>query len=797
MRSARLVGARGVRALICLGLVLLSPGAPQFAASQGAPEPLDQARANLARYADLLEELRSHIDRTQFDVDALAFELAFEEPDVIVDWVRDAIRFEPYDGLLRGAEGALMARAGNALDQAVLLATLLRDAGYDAHVVSSTLDRTHAGTLVDALRTPVPERPPLGDLDAMNDVMQRLVAFADTSPSEADALADVVQGDTEVLDARLYADVDQMADRIEATLSEHGISIGTASPDVDLVDVATSYHWVRHRSGLDDAWTEAHPAFPTSDTVPHGLEIDEVYEESIPERLQHRVRFEAFIERRLGDDLVTAPLTATWERPAANMVGVPLTYMNLPDGVRDTEDLANVDQALERTNFFIPTFGRALAEGGQFFDLAGNLVPPEAAASPYAGVFQSVGQLGADAVDALGALGASEPDRDEPSVALTKQWLEFMLIGPGGNETRHERILFDRAAVTAGPAGDDDLALKRELFVQTTFMVSTGSLPPGYVLDRFLGRMLNQLPLMDIALQESYLPPEEVTFDESELEGVEADWLGHLQLFSMFDEFASVDADHRSFRHAPALVAYHKRWGASPGASVVAVEEAVDVVANAQRVVSADQAGTTSPRGALRAGVWDTRVEPLALNPGTENHDTFGVFEAADREGIPIRVVRDVEDLEQVDMAPEARVHLARDLERGYVAVVPARPPSELPTAWWRVQPDTGETLGILGSGYGGAVEWLLLAGIAIGVAVGYATFLACGGMEAAQSSAVDKAVTCGVCGLLALAAAMVGFWLLPGFAGAMAGAGVAAGAYGSYLAGILAAVCGIAAWQM
>jgi hypothetical protein len=50
--------------------------------------------------------------------------------DDIFNRVATGVRYEPYSGILRGAFGTAVARSGNAADQSMLLAELLRRAGY-------------------------------------------------------------------------------------------------------------------------------------------------------------------------------------------------------------------------------------------------------------------------------------------------------------------------------------------------------------------------------------------------------------------------------------------------------------------------------------------------------------------------------------------------------------------------------------------------------------------------------------------------------------------------------------------
>ncbi len=64
-------------------------------------------------------------------------------------YVRDEIGFEPYEGELRGARGALMSRAGNSVDKAQLLRELLGEIGVRSRLVWGTLSPEDARQLLE------------------------------------------------------------------------------------------------------------------------------------------------------------------------------------------------------------------------------------------------------------------------------------------------------------------------------------------------------------------------------------------------------------------------------------------------------------------------------------------------------------------------------------------------------------------------------------------------------------------------------------------------------------------------
>ncbi len=86
-----------------------------------------------------------------------AAELGYDR-SAIFEFVRDEIRFEAYEGSLRGARGALWSEAGNAYDQASLLVALLRASGIPCrYVLTEGLAEGQARELLQQM-FPIPAR---------------------------------------------------------------------------------------------------------------------------------------------------------------------------------------------------------------------------------------------------------------------------------------------------------------------------------------------------------------------------------------------------------------------------------------------------------------------------------------------------------------------------------------------------------------------------------------------------------------------------------------------------------------
>jgi hypothetical protein len=118
--------ALSVAAGVCVTNTRLAMSADNPAAnSESDVESSLRALVKEARY------LQPLLDRTQFELGPLLDARNFDAEE-IVRFITDEIDLEIYPGALRGARGTLVSGAGNSLGQSLLLATPLKDAGFEA-----------------------------------------------------------------------------------------------------------------------------------------------------------------------------------------------------------------------------------------------------------------------------------------------------------------------------------------------------------------------------------------------------------------------------------------------------------------------------------------------------------------------------------------------------------------------------------------------------------------------------------------------------------------------------------------
>jgi hypothetical protein len=496
-----------------------------------------------------------------------------------------------------------------------------------------------------------------------------------------------------------YQTVQETTQLLHDALSDAGIEVGGLGESLDLIAEARDYFWVQYRDLAADGWKDAHPAFVHD--LPSAMpQPTTVFYGAVPEELVHRIQLQFFVERSTGGKLEAVPISGVWERPVANLVDTPVSFSVLPTGLSiDTMLESGITAAIDRSAVFAPIFNGAVMVDGKFFDLKGNVVDPIAASSPVAGVVATVGDRFGSAVEALGS--------DVP--ILTAHWVDITLIAPDGRKTSYRRTTLDRIGPAARAEGKSPDNLESntpedalDLLHKHTIMIATGRTPLSLVVDRGFDWMLRTEPMFrQLREQVAYRAQgglEAPVFET--VDDLPTYWPGHLSLFWIFDQANALIDSHRIYRASPGVVIYVE--GQRPTDTIF---EMIDIVTNARRAVVIDRdVPHLDAKAAMLAGVWDTVKEGVLLKPGDIRLDTEMVFTEAIANGKRLVTLAPGKQVSEVTLSPDIQTLVESDLSRGFAVLLPDGQDIVENAAWWRVNPNTGETVGQAMDGRGASV---------------------------------------------------------------------------------------------
>ena len=707
------------------------PALPQFNPSIPESPTFDQIVQRGSQLQPLLNQLQNELDTTQFDRNDLNASLDFDA-DSLLQFVQTEIAFEQYPGVLRGVEGTLIGRAGNAIDQALLLRNLLDDAGYETRLARAELSDEQAELLINQMAIPRPAESPIGDSDAIAQIVTQIKQINGT------------ETETETGEQTLHQAVRDMTEEdtalILAALADAGIFLDAQSSEMmeQITQEAKDYFWVQYRFSAFDDWGNAHPVFAEPPADFTDLSPDETFRETPPAELYHRFRLEIFVEQKADDELIVYPILEGWEQTTAELVGQPFTFQNQPNNA-DWEEVVPLDQLLTDTSIFLTLINGELAQNA--FDLDGRAFGAGLVSLDTVGMtelFQSVASGAETASGLIGGLGDDDAETDPESLddlfTLTAQWIEYTLIAPNGEEEMTRRYVMDRVGEenrTAGIAQIKEnaplLESAKSLLTSYTIMVLPADYNQAYITNRTLQRMSKELELL------AYIAPDGSLIEYPEQVVAELVPGQDIMLDNVYQHGVNRNAGIIGYRSAPTVIIHES--GIVPDSGGELAFEQVDVIQNERRLFDISNGRPQPvPSEAVRMGVWETMAESVLL-PETEVEErgALQAIRGAASAGIPLRVIPPHESatLTTLPHTPETKASVQRDLDAGYVVIIPERPhdDSQL-SGWWRVNPRTGETLGIGTGGFGQQyVEYLISLKLgALFAFIGYQNCRAAGG---------------------------------------------------------------------
>jgi hypothetical protein len=667
--------------LLILSLLITVPLSYAQAPASSPPKNLDLDAMNkeLKALSHNLQALRGEIDQTQFDPEQLLDTLDFEA-DAAVAFVGTNVAFQPYGGVLRGVRGTLQAAAGNSLDQSLLLGYLLNTAGYEARITQATLTDEDAQRLVLSLG---PGRA-AGNLDHLEAAVTKMFPGAgaqQTEPWPPQALLDSASSTSRML---------------QTELEKAGHTLKSANVTSQLVRLSKPYYWVQYRDGPSQDWQDAHPAFGAS-SAPQ-VTPSQYFKDTVPAELNHTLTVAAFAEQNHAGKIVKHSLMNPWTKPVANLHGRVIRYRNSPNGL-NLSTMGNLSEAIKNSQILTPMFNDSRPKGGMAFDLKGRAIDPMLVTSGSggaAGLFTTLG-------DALEQAAVSTSGSKEPLLYLRSMWLEFTITTPSGQQKTHRRYVLPPADATEALLDERFWAL----LTDHLYMVNSGHLPAEYLADRYLDTGDQNSIWFELTVRKYLQPEVKLVLPEDTLS---VDFAPLAQYWLM-QQHQTREPGTITFRSAPGLLGLRRGFHSDTTAFA-----GVDIVTNpVEHLAVEDNQVNTQPLESLSRGVWDTALETtpnrvLAVSAAS-SVNTIQIFEKSTAQGIDLAVLsaNNQQSLTAIEMDANTRQFVMADINHGYTLLIPRqKPEGEAMLGWWRVNPDTGETLGMTADGYGqDMVEYL------------------------------------------------------------------------------------------
>jgi len=779
------------RSLFCLMLVMSWSGSLARLAPADSPPPASRpspevVAAEVDRVFAGLAKAASDLPRDTFDPSAIVA-AAGEDPARLAAWVREHTWWVPYHGVLRGAMGVQMDRLGNSVDRSLLLAELLRRSGHTVRLARADLDPATADKLLSAVR-PVPDvRLPGSPVDrtpqqiADDFVRQFVTPFGIDEGRARRHLGDaLLKGNklTEEMVSRTAEQAPLLANLVRLPAP----AAAPAGPSAAARAAAADHWWVQvQREGRWADLDVMSPAADLASPAPPASTVEFKNDASILDALPcHEVQVRIIVEQLAGGRLTEHPVLTHVFRPA-EMIGRSVRLTHLPADWNDKLDLLAHDGAAR--------FQQLAAAQTKWVPM---LIPGGDTAI-YQGSFSDTGEIVAKAnLNAMktlgGRIGAIGSALDDPPPAaaadgrLTAEWIEYEIRVPGRPAATVRRQVFDLLGPAARASGNlagfqvtpaGRLERGMTLLGDLEMLMVPCQLSSQYNTHLALRAALANRPALKGLIVGMYRPqPDNPSEYLSNLSSAPGD----LHAFAIARGAAN-RLGAELYYDTVNIFSMHQFALVEPvdAALQVMACRAFDIVENHLAVRASSRTPAAQVR--LEQGVWDTNTEALLMSGCGRVQNTATSFASAgDGDWLTLRTPEDLPRI-SAGYSPDARQRIADDLKAGRWVV--AAGAAGKATGWWRINPATGQTLGIGSTGWGDAVAYIgliravlsyaAMAFCIVGVATAkiaagaqFALIIACtvAGAAGGTSNAIgglfaESAVTAGAVGLLADIAAL------------------------------------------
>jgi hypothetical protein len=571
------------------------------------------------------------------------------DPVKLFAWVRDNTELIPYRGVLRGPVGVLMDRTGSSLDRALLLARLEQIAGQQVRLAQAQLTETQARAILAATQQ-VPS--PAASISPTTNP-------AATSGPQVDAAVAAWERTDKTRRDALDAQVSMLTSLVPDSGRED------APGQTAELAAIEDHWWVQVNNGgtwldLDPSERSATPG-KTFDT-PRSTMLAEQLDPELFHQLGIRVVAERWNGNTFSED-VALDYTAR----SSDLIGQPIVLTFSPVSWLGTQA------------------GQALADQVKAQAMAANQ-------------WQPVLRVGDRSISQNGF-------NDGAAGQVTAVWLDFVLRSPGTAQRVIRREVMDvrgpsarGAAAPLAPTMSDSVKLERGLALlgEVQVMPMVSDMSPQFVLHQttqaFLG---NRDVLLRVASAGQSASAPDLASASNALSSVPS----ALYALALERRWLSPVSADRYLDRINVLSAFSRP---EIEQNVLTSQETLDIANNE---IAVSPAAADPNRVRLEQGVADTFAEQAALPDAQTGQNTADLFTAYGAHGErPVAVLRGGNPSSQrLQISPDALARVDDDIAAGYVVVAPTQVvelDGKERFGWWRVDPRSGTSIGVMGSGY-------------------------------------------------------------------------------------------------
>ncbi len=660
-----------------------------------APVP-GLATKDVGTLVDVIATSSRALPRQEFDPAALV-ESVGRDPQKLFAWVRDHTWWAPYRGLLRGPVGVMLDRLGSHLDRAVLLGDLVRRTGVPVRLARAQLPDTEAHRLLGRVRA-IPNRrtsprpvPPVSSESQA--VVETILPGYGKTTTAARAMAEARWNDgTSLLRAQ----------SAQLIASLQGLGVASEDPDAIAAHAMADHWWVEYHDG--GRWIALDVLLPDSQAGQVTTPAAQTFEWNpatnvppVPGNDWHTVQMRVIVERSRSGARSEGIALETTIHPT-DALEHPITLAHMPGSSSasptETVDVQSLRRAALDTRRWIPVVSighRLIATAG--FETTGEILAEPLADTPPSAAGGLLG--GFD-----GGLGGGDEDPGSASA----EWLELEIHTPGRPDRTVRRPVFDllgparRAANASFDGSPEDVRLARAeaLAAPIDIFVQSCDLTDEYVTCLESASLLAQQDaLHDLARQRDPAATARLAREIYQRLDVWSPLLDVAQARSALDGSTGIVVDRAN------VLTYRVTQRLD---STNAVQtELIDIATNGVGVSSGTADAAFGRR--VTQGVADTIAEVLALGLDPRSAaNTASLFAMnAQTSGWTVVKPTDSDAVRALEWPDDAAARLTNDVNEGFAAIALTRPVDlggRPRLGWWRVDPASGETIGVMDTGF-------------------------------------------------------------------------------------------------